>query len=79
MTYSEALHYLLSTFATTDVKNEGGNLVCRLRQHSFSIKEYANELTERALKCGEVFEDNELMGVFVEGVTYEIRRNIQHY
>ena len=53
--YPEAVHYLLSMYATTDVINEEDSSVRRLRQHRFSVQEYADELAERGLKCGDVF------------------------
>ena len=77
--YPEAIHYLLSTYTTTDTINEAENSVRRLRQHRFSVQEYAGELAERALKCGDVCDDNELISIFVEGLTDDIRRNVQHY
>ena len=40
--YSEAVHYLLSTCATSDVINEADNAVRRLRQHRFTVQEYAD-------------------------------------
>ena len=73
------MYYLQSAYATTDVINEADNSVRRLRQHRFSVQEYANELVERALKCGDVFDDNELMGIFVGGLSDDIRRNVRQY
>ena len=42
------------------------NAVRRLRLHRFTVQEYADELANRAHKCGDVFDDNELMVIFVE-------------
>ena len=50
-----------------------------LRQSRLGLREYANELAERALKCGDVFDDNELMRIFVEGLHENTRRSVQHY
>ena len=77
--YSETIHYLLSIYAKSDMINETENAVRRLRQHRFSIQEYADELSECALKCGDVFEGNEHMGISVEGMKSHIRRIVQHY
>ena len=62
---------------TTDVINKADNSVCLLRHHCLSVQEYADELAERALKCGDVFDDNKLMGIFFEDLTDDIRRNIR--
>lgn len=51
----------------------------RLLQHRSNVQQYAEELTERALKCGDVSDDDELMGIFIEGLKEEIRRSVQHY
>ena len=62
----------------TDVTSEADNFVRRLRQHCFSVQENKYELAECTLKCGDVFDDNELMSIFVEGYTDDIRQNFQH-
>ena len=77
--YLESVDYLLSTYTTADVINEADSSVHRLRQHRFSVQEYVDELVDRAVKCGDVFDDNELMKIFVEGLTDKIRLNVQHY
>ena len=41
--YSEAVHYLLSMYATSDVINDAKNAVRRLRQHRCTVQEYADE------------------------------------
>ena len=79
MSYPQSIHHLLSTYATTNVIHEAGNSVRCLRQHRFSVQEYADKLNARARKCGDVFDDNELMGIFVEGLHEDIRRSVQHY
>ena len=78
MLYLEAVHCLLSTYAITVVIKEAGNSIRRLHQNFFTVQEYADELVERALKCGDVFDDNELMEIFVEGLTDNICRKVQH-
>ena len=50
-----------------------------IRQHRSCVQEYADELAEGALKCGDVFDDNELMGFLVEDLKDEIRRSVQHH
>ena len=37
-----------------------------------------NELAERAFKCGYIFDDDELMGMFVEGPNEEIFHSLEH-
>ena len=69
----------MSTYATTAVINETGSSVHRVRQHRFSVREFANELDGRALKCGDVFDDDELMGIFFEGLMDDICRSVQRY
>ena len=64
----EAVHYLERTYATSDVINEAVNAVRCLCQYRFIVQEYADRLAERVLKYKKVFDDNELMGIFVEGL-----------
>ena len=64
---------------TSDVINEADNVVRRLRKHRFSVQECADELAERALKCGDVFDDNELIRIFVESLKDDIGRSVQLY
>ena len=55
ISYPKVVNYLLSTTGTIDFLNEADNAV-RLRQHSFKVQRYADELAEGALKCGYVFD-----------------------
>ena len=73
------MNHTLSTYATTDVINEAHSSVRSLRQNRFHVQEYADELTGRSLSSSFGYEDNELISIFVEGLTYDSRQNVQHY
>ena len=77
--HPETIQYLLRTYATTNVVNEVDNAVRRLRQHFYTVQEYVDELAEKPLRYDDVFDDEELMGIFVEGFNDEIYRSMQHY
>ena len=77
--YSEIVRYLFSTYATTYAVNEAVNEVHHLRAHLLTVQEYVVELVEQVLRCGDVFEDNELKGIFFERLTYKTRQDNKHY
>ena len=70
---------MLNTYTTIDVINEADNSVPNLGQHRSSIQEYSDKLAERALISRDVLNDNELMAIFIEGLTDDTRRNVQRY
>ena len=37
---------------------------------------YADELEEFTLRCGDIFDDNEFVGVYVKHLTDDIRRRV---
>ena len=71
-TCPEAAHYLISAYAKIEAFSEADNAVRSLRYRSLTAQEYADELTEQVLKCGDVFDDYELMCTFVEDLNAEI-------
>ena len=58
--------------------NEAGLAVGRMRQNRNGISDNATELAERALKFGDVFNENEITGVFVEDLLEDTSRSVQH-
>ena len=50
-----------------------------MHQNGHCVREYAIELTERAMRCGEVFDDNDQIDIFVKGLYEDIFCCIQHY
>ena len=65
-------------YLTSDMINGTYNALGRPHQHRFALLQIAGELTERALRCEDIFDDNELMGILVEKFTHKIRQNFEN-
>ena len=63
------MNYILSTYGKAYLVNDAEIAVRHLRQLRFSIQEDADELTERVLKFGDIFDDSDLMESLVEDHT----------
>ena len=50
-----------------------------LRQNCSAVQECADELAELALSCADVFDDCQLLGIFIENLNKEIRLSIRQY
>ena len=68
-----------SPYATIEAVNEADNNVRDLRQYRSTVQEYADGPAERALKCGDVFDNEELIRLYVEGLNEDNLRSVQHY
>ena len=67
--YPEAVFWLLSTYATDKVLKEAYKAVTSMKQgvHEDEL-EFGGRLRQEAIRCGDVFDDGTLIGVFVEGL-----------
>ena len=78
--YSEVVHFLLKTYATDEVLAEAYADVQNYAQPSgMSEIDYSRRLYDKALRCGNVFSDQVLKGIFVEGIGESIRAHVRNY
>jgi len=79
-TYSDVVNYLLHTYASDDViaETEAG-----LRQFvqtpKMTEQDYATQLTLKVLRCGAVYSEARLIGMYVEGLHESIRGAVRTY
>lgn len=79
-TYCAVVQYFLRTYATDDVIAKAHEEVSMYRQAvGQKEEEYAQQLLDKASKCGNVYPDNVIRSYFAEGVSAPIRPSVRQY
>lgn len=78
--YSEAINYLLQTYASDDVVAEAeADLRHFVQNRSMSPQEYATALTLKVLRCGPVYTEARIIGIYIEGLRESIHSTVRTY
>lgn len=78
--YPKVVNYLLKTYATDEVIAETDTGINQFRQGDLiSPPEYAQEWWTKALKCGTVYTEPKLTGLFIEGLHGSITQSVRNY
>lgn len=79
-TYCEVVQYLLRTYSTDDIIAEVEASLMRFTQGDrMNETDYAQALWTKALRCGTVYSEEHLKGLFIEGLHEPVRKNVQSY
>lgn len=79
-TYLEVVNSLLHIYATDNVIAETGAALTRYIQAStMLLPRYAEALIAMSLKCGEVYDEYFLRGVFIEGSHGSVRQSMPYW
>ena len=78
--YVEVVNYLLATYATDDVIAETVGDILSIRQgKGTTAADFAQTLYDKVLRCGNVYPESQLKGIFVEGLVESVRDNMRVY
>ena len=73
MTYPEAVHYLLCTFSSAEIKKGSIDVYTAIERIASECYNKLKERIEQSSECSKVFDDDELRGIFFKEVNDEIR------
>lgn len=78
--YSSAVNYLLQTYASDDVIAEAeADLRHFTQTRNITPQEYAVALTLKVLRCGPVYTEARMIGIYIEGLQESIRSTVRTY
>jgi len=78
--YPAVVQFLLKTYATDEVIAEADAEINRYRQPDrMSPPDYAHNLWTKALRCGTVYDEDRLKGIFIEGLHESICQSVRNY
>ena len=79
-TYPAVINYLLSEYAADEVIAEAVSDINNLKQKDKqTAAAYADALLTRAYRCGRVYNESRLRGIFVEGVHDSLQQSMREY
>lgn len=78
--YCQVANYLHETYATDDVITEAeANIMIYKQPGTMSAVPYSATLWEKTLKCGRVYNESKLNGVFIEELHQSIRFSMENH